>query len=91
MKSTTISIKKFDRFGDEFYAQVSALHKSKSSDPDASIYWFSRMVDEGIDLSYLGRRLLRISCEDVGLADQNFKIALDAWKHMNSRPGESYF
>ena len=70
MKST-ISLKKFDRFGDEFYAQVSALHKSiRGSDPDASIYWFSRMVDGGIDLSYLGRRLLRISCEDVGLADQ---------------------
>ena len=50
MKST-ISLKKFDRFGDEFYAQVSALHKSiRGSDPDASIYWFSRMVDGGIDL-----------------------------------------
>ncbi len=82
MKSTTISLKKFDRFGDEFYAQVSALHKSiRGSDPDASIYWFSRMVDGGIDLSYLGRRLLRISCEDVGLADPRaLRIALDAWE-----------
>ena len=81
MKST-ISLKKFDRFGDEFYAQVSALHKSiRGSDPDASIYWFSRMVDGGIDLSYLGRRLLRISCEDVGLADPRaLRIALDAWE-----------
>ena len=81
MKST-ISLKKFDRFGDEFYMQVSALHKSiRGSDPDASIYWFSRMVDGGIDLSYLGRRLLRISCEDVGLADPRaLRIALDAWE-----------
>ena len=46
MQSMTIPLKKFDRFGDEFYAQVSALHKSiRGSDPDASIYWFSRMVD----------------------------------------------
>ena len=60
----------FDKKGDNFYDQISALHKSiRGSDPDASLYWFNRMLDGGIDPKYLARRLIRIASEDIGLAD----------------------
>ncbi len=64
------SRRRFDKGGDAFYDQISALHKSvRGSSPDASLYWFSRMLDGGADPLYLGRRLLRMAVEDVGLAD----------------------
>lgn len=73
--------RRFDKGGEQFYDQISALHKSvRSSDPDGAIYWFARMMDGGVDPSYLARRLLRMSVEDVGLADnQAQRMALDAW------------
>ena len=59
----------FDRQGDAFYDQISALHKSvRGSDPDAAVYWLVRMLDAGCDPDYLGRRLLRMAYEDIGLA-----------------------
>jgi len=62
--------KRFDKGGDNFYDQISALHKSvRGSDPDASLYWFCRMLDGGADPLYLARRLIRIATEDIGLAD----------------------
>ncbi len=62
--------KRFDKGGDNFYDQISALHKSvRGSDPDASLYWFCRMLDGGADPRYLARRLIRMAAEDVGLAD----------------------
>lgn len=73
--------RRFDKGGEQFYDQISALHKSvRSSDPDGALYWFGRMMDGGVDPSYLARRLLRMSVEDVGLADnQAQRIALEAW------------
>ena len=62
--------RKFDKSGDNFYDQISALHKSvRGSDPDASLYWFCRMLDGGADPRYLARRLIRMATEDIGLAD----------------------
>jgi putative ATPase len=62
--------KKFDKGGDNFYDQISALHKSvRGSDPDASLYWFCRMLDGGADPRYLARRMIRMATEDIGLAD----------------------
>lgn len=74
------SLKRFDKGGEEFYNQISALHKSvRGSDPDAALYWFMRMVDGGADPLYLGRRVLRMAWEDIGLADTNAAtIALNA-------------
>ena len=63
-------VRRFDKGGDIFYEQISALHKSlRGSDPDAALYWFCRMLDGGADPRYLGRRLLRMASEDVGNAD----------------------
>ncbi len=72
----------FDKGGDEFYAQISALHKStRGSDPDAALYWMCRMLDGGADPLYIGRRLIRIATEDIGLADPRaLQIALNACK-----------
>jgi len=62
--------KRFDKGGDNFYDQISALHKSvRGSDPDASLYWFCRMLDGGADPRYLARRMIRMATEDIGLAD----------------------
>lgn len=71
----------FDKGGDQFYEQISALHKSlRGSDPNAAIYWFSRMIDGGCDPLYIARRLLRFAVEDVGTADiRALAIARDAW------------
>ena len=73
--------RRFDKGGEQFYDQISALHKSvRSSDPDAALYWLARMLDGGCDPRYLARRLLRMAVEDVGLADPRaWRMALDAW------------
>lgn len=75
------NIRRFDKGGDIFYEQISALHKSvRGSDPDAALYWFSRMIDGGCDPQYLARRIVRIASEDIGNADPRaLSIALDAW------------
>jgi len=79
---TGAGVRRFDRAGDEFYDQISALHKStRGSDPDAALYWFARMLDGGCDPEYIARRVLRIASEDVGNADPRaLRIALDAWE-----------
>jgi putative ATPase len=64
------SLRRFDKSGDAFYDQISALHKSvRGSNPDAALYWFCRMLDGGADPRYLARRLVRMAWEDIGLAD----------------------
>ncbi|MGE3391777.1 MAG: replication-associated recombination protein A [Gammaproteobacteria bacterium] len=79
---TGAGVRRFDRAGDDFYDQISALHKSaRGSDPDAALYWFARMLDGGCDPEYIARRVLRIATEDVGNADPRaLGIALDAWE-----------
>ena len=76
----TRSMRRFDKGGDAFYDQISALHKSvRGSDPDASLYWFCRMLDGGADPLYVGRRMIRMASEDIGLADPRaLQITLDA-------------
>jgi putative ATPase len=71
---------RFDKRGDAFYDQISALHKSvRGSNPDASLYWLARMLDGGADPLYIGRRMVRMAVEDVGLADPRaLRVALDA-------------
>ena len=73
--------RRFDKGGDQFYDQVSALHKSvRSSNPDAALYWLARMLDGGVDPAYLARRLTRMAVEDIGLADPRaLQMAVDAW------------
>lgn len=72
----------FDRQGDEFYEQISALHKSvRGSDPDASLYWLARMLVGGCDPLYIARRVVRMASEDIGNADPRaLQIALNAWE-----------
>lgn len=79
---TSQSIRRFDKGGDLFYEQISALHKSvRGSNPDASLYWFCRMVDGGCDPVYIARRVVRMASEDIGNADpRGLQIALDAWQ-----------
>jgi putative ATPase len=73
--------RRFDKGGEQFYDQISALHKSvRSSDPDAALYWLTRMLDGGVDPLYLARRMARMAVEDIGLADPRaWRMALDAW------------
>jgi putative ATPase len=73
--------RRFDKGGDQFYDQISALHKAvRGTDPDAALYWFARMIDGGCDPHYLARRIVRMAVEDIGLADpRGQQIALDAW------------
>jgi putative ATPase len=73
--------RRFDKGGDQFYDQISALHKCvRSSNPDAALYWFARMLDGGADPAYLARRLARMAVEDIGLADPRaLQMAIDAW------------
>jgi putative ATPase len=73
--------RRFDKGGEQFYDQISALHKSvRSSDADAALYWCTRMLDGGVDPAYLARRLTRMAIEDVGLADPRaLTLALEAW------------
>jgi putative ATPase len=85
--------RQFDKGGDFFYDSISALHKSvRGSDPDASLYWFARMLDGGADPRYLARRLVRMATEDVGLADPRaLRLALDAaevYERLGSPEGE---
>ncbi len=79
-KALTLNSKRFDKGGDNFYDQISALHKSvRGSNPDAALYWLSRMLDGGADPQYLSRRIIRMAWEDVGLADPRaIQIAIDA-------------
>jgi putative ATPase len=74
--------RRFDKGGEQFHDQISALHKSvRSSDPDAALYWLARMLDGGVDRAYLARRMTRMAVEDVGLADPRaWRMALDAWE-----------
>ncbi|HMV18290.1 MAG TPA: replication-associated recombination protein A [Zoogloea sp.] len=74
------NLRRFDKGGEAFYDQISALHKSvRGSDPDASLYWLCRMLDGGADPHYLGRRLVRMAVEDIGLADPRaLEISLNA-------------
>src|SRR5581483_4295124 len=73
--------RRFDKGGEQFYDQISALHKSvRSSDADAALYWCTRMLDGGVDPVYLARRLARMAIEDIGLADPRaVALAIDAW------------
>ena len=87
------SVRRFDKGGDDFYDQISALHKSvRGSDPDAALYWMCRMLDGGCDPLYLARRIVRIASEDIGNADPRaLRIALDAWdvqQRLGSPEGE---
>jgi len=85
--------RRFDKGGDNFYDQISALHKSvRGSDPDASLYWFCRMLDGGADPRYLARRLIRMATEDIGLADPRALDitvhAADIYERLGSPEGE---
>ncbi|MBL1263749.1 replication-associated recombination protein A [Methylomicrobium sp. RS1] len=75
-------VRRFDKQGEEFYNQISALHKSvRGSAPDAALYWLCRMLDAGCDLAYIARRIVRMASEDIGNADpRGLQIALDAWQ-----------
>ena len=74
--------RRFDKGGDAFYDQISALHKCvRSSNPDAALYWLARMLDGGADPAYLARRLARMAIEDIGLADPRaWQMAIEAWE-----------
>ncbi len=76
------SRRRFDKRGEYFYDQISALHKSiRGSDPDASLYWLMRMLDGGCDPLYVARRMVRAASEDIGNADPRaLRITLDAWQ-----------
>ena len=87
------NLRRFDKGGDAFYDQISALHKSvRGSDPDASLYWLVRMLDGGADPLYVGRRVVRMAVEDIGLADPRaLRVALDAcetYERLGSPEGE---
>ncbi len=75
-------VRRFDKGGDLFYEQISALHKSmRGSNPDATLYWFCRMIDGGCDPLYIARRVVRMASEDIGNADPRaLELALNAWK-----------
>ena len=87
------ALRRFDKGGDAFYDQISALHKSvRGSNPDAALYWLVRMLDGGADPRYLSRRLVRMATEDIGLADPRaLRITLDAaetYERLGSPEGE---
>ncbi|HET9032922.1 MAG TPA: replication-associated recombination protein A [Dokdonella sp.] len=88
--------RRFDKGGEQFYDQISALHKSvRSSDPDAALYWLTRMLDGGVDPAYIARRLTRMAIEDIGLADPRaLTLSLEAWNtydRLGSPEGELAF
>ncbi|MGA0116570.1 MAG: replication-associated recombination protein A [Burkholderiales bacterium] len=92
-QTLTQSLRRFDKGGDAFYDQISALHKSvRGSSPDAALYWLTRMLDGGADPLYLGRRLIRMAVEDIGLADARaLRMTLDAcetYERLGSPEGE---
>jgi len=87
------NLRRFDKGGDAFYDQISALHKSvRGSDPDAALYWLVRMLDGGADPLYMGRRIVRMASEDIGLADPRaLRMTLDAcetYERLGSPEGE---
>ena len=87
------NLRRFDKGGEQFYDQISALHKAvRGSDADASLYWLLRMLDGGADPLYVGRRLVRMAVEDIGLADPRaLRLALDAcetYERLGSPEGE---
>ncbi|MEY4563679.1 MAG: hypothetical protein RLZZ618_2956 [Pseudomonadota bacterium] len=89
----TLNARRFDKGGDNFYDQISALHKSvRGSHPDAALYWLSRMLDGGADAKYLSRRIVRMAWEDIGLADPRaMQVANDAattFERLGSPEGE---
>ena len=86
-------LRRYDKGGEQFYDTISALHKAvRGSDPDASLYWFVRMIDGGVDPRYAARRLVRMASEDIGLADPRaLRVALDAaeiYERLGSPEGE---
>ncbi len=86
-------LRRFDKGGEQFYDSISALHKAvRGSDPDASLYWFVRMLDGGVDPRYAARRLVRMASEDIGLADPRaLRMTLDAaetYERLGSPEGE---
>jgi putative ATPase len=92
-ETLTQNLRRFDKGGDTFYDQISALHKSvRGSSPDAALYWLCRMLDGGADPLYVGRRLVRMASEDIGLADPRaLRLALDAcetYERLGSPEGE---
>ena len=89
----TVQARRFDKGGDQFYDQISALHKSvRGSNPDAALYWLCRMLDGGVDPRYLSRRIIRMAWEDIGLADPRaMQLANDAaqtYERLGSPEGE---
>ncbi|NLZ12167.1 MAG: replication-associated recombination protein A, partial [Alcaligenaceae bacterium] len=89
----TLNSRRFDKGGDNFYDQISALHKSvRGSHPDAALYWLTRMLDGGADPRYLARRIVRMAWEDIGLADpralQIANDAADTFERLGSPEGE---
>ncbi len=87
------AVRRFDKGGDIFHDQISALHKSiRGSAPDAALYWLARMIDGGCDPLYVARRLVRMACEDIGVADPRaLELALNAWdaqERLGSPEGE---
>jgi putative ATPase len=89
----TLNARRFDKGGDNFYDQISALHKSvRGSNPDAALYWFCRMIDGGADPKYLSRRIIRMAWEDIGLADpramQIVNDAAETYERLGSPEGE---
>ena len=87
------ALRRFDKGGEAFYDQISALHKSvRGSDPDGAMYWFARMIDGGVEARYLARRMIRMASEDIGLADpralQLCLNAADAYERLGSPEGE---
>lgn len=86
-------VRRFDKGGDIFHDQISALHKSiRGSSPDAALYWLARMIDGGCDPLYIARRLVRMACEDIGNADPRaLELAINAWdaqERLGSPEGE---
>ncbi len=87
------ALRRYDKGGDQFYDVISALHKSvRGSDPDAALYWMARMLDGGVDPLYIGRRLIRMASEDIGLADPralgHTLDAVAAFERLGSPEGE---
>lgn len=92
-ETLSVNARRFDKGGDAFYEQISALHKSvRGSNPDASLYWLTRMLDGGCDPLYVARRLVRMAIEDIGLADPRaWRVTLDAcetFERLGSPEGE---
>ncbi|MDH5785946.1 MAG: replication-associated recombination protein A [Chromatiales bacterium] len=86
-------VRRFDKGGEAFYDQISALHKSvRGSKPDAALYWFARMIDGGVDPLYVARRVVRMASEDIGNADpRGLELSLNAWdvqERLGSPEGE---